>query len=678
MLCRLRDANGLLRLCRRHGVTNEVLSYWTHISTGEISRRITGNEDTSNITKLERWERIADALNMPDHARTALGLAARTGSRTTYPATVPSGTAQTAARAVTGSGPAHGLPPGGVDDASLVAVMAAESARFGRWAEVTNVGVFTVEQLHADLRQLAQAYLTQPPLPVLLGLRNVRDEAFALLSGRQHPGQARDLYAVGGYACTLLAWISSDLDQFAAADTQARTAWLFAELADSLELRAWALSTRSKIAFWVGRYRDAVAYAQQGQQYAPPTSVAVLLAAQQADAWSEIGVAARAREAVEAARTARDQITDADDVGGLLSCSLARQANYAAGVYLRVGDTDAALDEADTALNAYEISQQRSYGTEAQLHITRAASYLVKNELDGVSEALRPVLSLPADQRLCTVTRRVGQIGLALTQPRLARSADAAALRAEIDSYRTHTAATALPAQIHHPGRTPPVPQREQSPEQFQRMRDHWWWRPGWKAGRSFYTWHLTFDSATDVHRLAHDYLSNLDLPALDHVPDRWLHLTMQAVGFTDEVPTTEVDRIVEAVRQRCATLEPFEIALGPAVVDPEVVRLTVTPAHLLANLRRNIRQGVADVWGAENVPEPADGFQPHVSLAYSSGTGPAEPVLRAVAIRTPRTAMHTVTEAQLIVLNRDHRQYQWTTHAVVLLGQPEAHGGLS
>ncbi|WP_197523346.1 hypothetical protein [Actinokineospora pegani] len=37
-------------------------------------------------------------------------------------------------------------------------------------------------------------------------------------------------------------------------------------------------------------------------------------------------------------------------------------------------------------------------------------------------------------------------------------------------------------------------------------MRDHWWWRPGWKVGRSFYTWHFTFADQPQVAELLARY----------------------------------------------------------------------------------------------------------------------------------------------------------------------------
>ena len=70
-----------------------------------------------------------------------------------------------------------------------------------------------------------------------------------------------------------------------------------------------------------------------------------------------------------------------------------------------------------------------------------------------------------------------------------------------------------------------------------ERMRDHWWWRPGWRPGRRMYTWHFTFDGQTALHELVNAYQERLaGLPSLDPIPRQWLHLTTQSIGFTDEV----------------------------------------------------------------------------------------------------------------------------------------------
>jgi 2'-5' RNA ligase len=199
-------------------------------------------------------------------------------------------------------------------------------------------------------------------------------------------------------------------------------------------------------------------------------------------------------------------------------------------------------------------------------------------------------------------------------------------------------------------------------------MIDHWWWRPGWSVGRQFYTWHLTFEGATDVLRLVHEYTAHLDLPGLDIIPDEWLHLTMQGIGFVDEVDEGDLEKIVGAAQQRLSVLEPFQISLGPTVVDPEVVRLKVAPPEPVVRLRHELRAAIAEVWGAVRVPEEADDFTPHVSLAYSNRPGDMQPILEAANGAGPTPGTVTLTHADLILLNRDNKRYEWTTYAEVAL----------
>ncbi|MFG1755364.1 hypothetical protein [Streptosporangium sandarakinum] len=320
-------------------------------------------------------------------------------------------------------------PPAGPE---LVRAAAAESAAWAAWAETTNVGDFALEQLLADTRMLATAYLSEDPLTVFGQARRLRDQVFALLEGHQSPRQAIELYAVAGYLCALLAWISSDLGQMRGADTQGRTAWLCAELAGNNELRAWVLSTRSKVAMWDGRLREAINYARRGTAYTCQGSVEVMLASQEADAWSLLGAAEEARTAVLRAADARDQMTGADEIGGIFTCSEFRRANYASAVLLRIGSPDKALREAE---GAFARREPHAYGTAAQVRIVQATAHLMLRQPDGAAEALRPVFALPPQQRLEPVTRRVQELGAALARSAMADSRPAAGLQTAIQEW---------------------------------------------------------------------------------------------------------------------------------------------------------------------------------------------------------------------------------------------------
>lgn len=71
---RSRDAAGLLRLANRHGASQHRIANAVGILQGRVSEILRGQRQ---VEALEVFERIADGLAMPDHARINLGLAPR-------------------------------------------------------------------------------------------------------------------------------------------------------------------------------------------------------------------------------------------------------------------------------------------------------------------------------------------------------------------------------------------------------------------------------------------------------------------------------------------------------------------------------------------------------------------------------------------------------------------------
>lgn len=201
-------------------------------------------------------------------------------------------------------------------------------------------------------------------------------------------------------------------------------------------------------------------------------------------------------------------------------------------------------------------------------------------------------------------------------------------------------------------------------------IRNHWYWRPGWGIGSRFYTWHITFDGQPEVEHLADQYRTLLSQqPNLDVIPNQWLHLTMQGIGFVHDVVSEDVDAIVAAARARCAHLAPFKLTIGAPHVDPESIQIAVDPVEPVRQLRTAIRAAIADVWGSDRVPEPAEPYHPHLSLAYTNTEGPAAPLVEALTSAPNLTANAEIDSCQLIILNRDEGMYVWEPYATVKLG---------
>ncbi|WP_344915140.1 2'-5' RNA ligase family protein [Streptosporangium oxazolinicum] len=201
--------------------------------------------------------------------------------------------------------------------------------------------------------------------------------------------------------------------------------------------------------------------------------------------------------------------------------------------------------------------------------------------------------------------------------------------------------------------------------------RDHWWWRPGWRPGRSFYTWHFLVDDQPELHEFVARIRSDLDkVAALDPIPSQWLHMTTQGVGFADEVSQEDLAAIGAAATERLANLGPIEVRLGSVLADAEGVHLPVRPVEAVAVVRQAVREAIGEVWGEGRVPESAEGFHPHVSLAYANTSGvPLAPIREALS-RYADVVPLTLRRVALIDLNRDEG-YRWRTVLTSSLGLP-------
>ncbi|GAB3173643.1 hypothetical protein GCM10027059_45040 [Myceligenerans halotolerans] len=204
----------------------------------------------------------------------------------------------------------------------------------------------------------------------------------------------------------------------------------------------------------------------------------------------------------------------------------------------------------------------------------------------------------------------------------------------------------------------------------LERLVNHWWWRPGWRLGRSFYTWHITFDNegSEPLHDLVSRLHDGLDgVVGLDPIPRRWLHLTMQGLGFTDDVPDTDVRDIVQEATARLSKVPVFDMTLGPVEGDDEATGLLVRPRDAVHAVRDAIRETIGTVW--DTVPEAPE-FRPHVSIAYSNSDVPTGPLRERLAVlRELEPVTIPIRSVQLIRLNRDHRMYQWDTITDAPLG---------
>ncbi|WP_137815349.1 hypothetical protein [Gandjariella thermophila] len=349
----------------------------------------------------------------------------------------------------TSGGHAEGDPRGTIE--REVAMAATESARFGQFIEQSNVGPHTLEQFRADTMRIINVYPNRPVYPMFVELRELRDRAFELLEGRQHPAQSRELHVVAGVVCGVLANASFDLGWLPAAETQARTAFLCAELAGNNALRAWIRGTQSLIAYWDDRPRDAVELAEDGWRYVPESGTArVRLAAIAARAYARMREEAATEEALSRAERAREEVRAADDPGGMFAFPPAKQAMYAATARLWLGDEGNLARAERLAGEAIELyvadpPERRRLGELSLARLDLAVARLGQENLEGAAEQVPEVLAVAKRRRTDSVVRRLRQLATALQRPRFSSAALALDLRDEITAFCDAPQTPALP-----------------------------------------------------------------------------------------------------------------------------------------------------------------------------------------------------------------------------------------
>jgi 2'-5' RNA ligase len=200
-----------------------------------------------------------------------------------------------------------------------------------------------------------------------------------------------------------------------------------------------------------------------------------------------------------------------------------------------------------------------------------------------------------------------------------------------------------------------------------ERLADHWWQRPGRRPGRLQYHWHILFHDQPSVHELAAAAQRKLaGLAGLDLVPMHWLHLTTFGLGFADEVRREAVDTMVATATQLLAETEPITVSLGRVFYHPEAVVLLVEPRDALEPVLSAVQIAAREA-GCDG-HAGTDPWRPHISIAYSNGSGPAAPVIEALGLRVPPTEI-TIRSVSLVAQAQVGHSWQWQPVAEVRLG---------
>jgi hypothetical protein len=308
---------------------------------------------------------------------------------------------------------------------------AMEALNVMTWVTATNASDDAIAELARGAGYLAEAHGRMPARKVLREVLGLHRAAHALLrGGRQRLAQTRELLRIDSallaHACLLL----GDLGQYEEARSYGTAALLCAQEAGADEGLAW--TAMAKTARWQDRYAEAAGLAARGFKASGKAPVRAELAYREANAIALFGDAPRARDALRKAGRACDGLDD--DGTSAWSFSQGRRAVFTLSVCVHAGDPDGALRAAQEADAYWDAGGGKVTATWAQVRAGAAMAHLMKNSLDGAAGQLSPVLQLPPDQRIRTVTGYLDEIS-AMIRARFAGSPLAAQLGEEIREF---------------------------------------------------------------------------------------------------------------------------------------------------------------------------------------------------------------------------------------------------
>ena len=336
------------------------------------------------------------------------------------PGMVDTGPAVPAAFAYGGTLP----PEGGASAIRREVLMAAhEGSAHAEGVEQRGIGEATLEQFRADTASLAVQYLTGDTFGLFTEMRRVRNRITDALSRRQWPRDADELYLLAGGLSALMAAAAVNLGYPQAAGELTRAGWAYATGIDHRPLMARLRLCAAYAAYWSGHPQQCADLARSGLGFLADGQGAAQLHLLGGLAAARRGDAARARQAIAAARDARDREHDDEllEIGGEFGFSRATQAYYAGFVLAEAGAVEAAAGELELATSRYAAGpgpgEQHSRRCRMLAHTDLAIARLRAGALDAAIAALEPVLALPPGERTAVQGQRLAVLRAGLSQP---------------------------------------------------------------------------------------------------------------------------------------------------------------------------------------------------------------------------------------------------------------------
>jgi transcriptional regulator with XRE-family HTH domain/tetratricopeptide (TPR) repeat protein len=273
----------------------------------------------------------------------------------------------------------------------------------------------SIEQLDSHTRHFEQVYLRTPPERISVATRALQALVTQRLQDRPAAAEERELNAVAARLASVRSYATFHLGRDDVADRQCETALLYAREAGERDLVARLLGTRAIIAFYDGRPRAALRWAQGGQAEARQgSSITVWLAVQEARALARINDASRAEDALHRAEQAFERLTERPSLGTLYSFNPADLPLYAGNCFVSIGRPREACGPARQAMLMFDAAEGSDHADPAGRALARLELSSALIQLGEPEEASRLAVEAlhiyRTQRRTDSILRRCGEL----------------------------------------------------------------------------------------------------------------------------------------------------------------------------------------------------------------------------------------------------------------------------
>jgi hypothetical protein len=311
-----------------------------------------------------------------------------------------------------------------------------DAASLTDWLTATSVSDEAVAGLDQAVARLTEAHSQAAPAIVLAEARQVQASTQSLLrAGRIRHRQARELLRINGNLLAHISLLLSDLGDSQTGEEYGNASRVYLHEAGASEATAWYVL--AKIARWRRQYAVAADLARSGLEHSASGPMRVQLACYEANAAALAGDTSRALSAMRLAEETWAVQPPSQMTPSPWSFPDERMTIFRVSVALGTGDPGLALTAATTWNPALAAPGPHVTAAWAQIRAAAAIARIRTGALDGAAEEVSPVLELPAQFRIATVTGWLDDLRRRLGGYQYLGSPLAASLQEQIRQFTT-------------------------------------------------------------------------------------------------------------------------------------------------------------------------------------------------------------------------------------------------